>query len=47
MKFVAILAIFSILFENSLGQEVKSKEQRKAEKEARQKEKERIEFNHF
>ena len=47
MKFVAILAFFSILFENSFGQEEKTKEQRKAEKEARQKEKERTEFNHL
>ena len=47
MKFVAILAIFWMLIENSFGQEEKTKEQRKAEKEARQKEKERIEFNHF
>ena len=47
MKFVAILAVFSMLIENSFGREEKTKEQRKAEKEARQKEKERIEFNHF
>ena len=47
MKFVAILAIFSMLIENSFGQEEKTKEQRKAEKETRQKEKERTEFNHF